>query len=500
MAKTFSIALFLFFSVSLFSQVWVYNYPDTLVYTTNNLGQNFRSSEYSVKIIQKGIVYNSYVLADYNTYRNQGNTDWNHSTTFSFKGEVTVEIERKDKLPIQNCDIYPKQENISYKITSNKIHLTLNKPAKLYIEIEGMYHHPLFIFADDAEQNRPNITDDGVAVIKPGMLASEVRTAVTDKKNKIIYFEEGIHKYGNETNENYAGFLLPIISNKTYYIPGGAYIIATFNGTNASNVHFKGRGIISGCGLERRAQAESIKYNQIMFEKGGKNQFIEGLTFVNPTHFIFLSRGESHVSNVKMFGWWHQTDGWGSGSNSSFSSSFLKVNDDIVKVYQSKQKINNLVIYKQRNGAAFQLGWNSYGQAKNCDINNIYIVKDSDTKRKIPHNAAVINLVRNSGSTISNLTFKNIYIDNPIQGFLGIYVDGGIVENISIENVIQNGKSISPNYLHANPIPNFNKRIHIAGEIKNISIKGYEILGQPINEESKIILEKSGKVSQITFQ
>ena len=100
MKHLLTILLILISGSKIYSQVWVYDYPDTIVYTEVN-GRNFRSFMYDVNVVQGDSTYNSYVLADYNTFPD-GNrsmmTEWNHSTTFSFDGEMTIEVMKKDSL------------------------------------------------------------------------------------------------------------------------------------------------------------------------------------------------------------------------------------------------------------------------------------------------------------------------------------------------------------------------------------------------------------------
>lgn len=440
------------FNVDSAAQVWVYDYPDTLVYTIVN-GQNFRSFIYDVYVVQGDTVHESYVLADYNTFPD-GNrskmTEWNHSTTFSFQGPVTIEVMKKDSSAIGDCRVYPLTLKIPHRIEGgNKLVLSLEQPRKMYIEIEGMDEHPLFIFADPPEKDVPDVTDPGVELITTGMSAKQVRETINTTSREIIYFEKGIHRYGDQTGNDYPGYQLPVKSNKTYYIPGGAYIIGSFLGNNVNNTTIRGRGIISACGKERLAQAASIPYNLIYLENGGDNQVLEGITFANPAHFCVLSRGRLAARNLKMFGWWHQTDGFGGEHGSSLHDAFIKVNDDFVKVYRDNQRYSNLVIYKQINGAAFQLGWNTYGAAKNCKVWDIYVVKDDD---KIPgeiSNTAVISLVNNGGSTIRNNTFERIYIENDVQRTIGIRVQGGSLEGLSVWDLHHYGRDKAGNYLIA---------------------------------------------------
>lgn len=452
MKKLIILLVLLPFFMEATSQVWTYEYPDTLVFSALN-GRNYRSFMYRVQVRQDDSLHDSYVLADYNTFpdgQRDKMTEWNHSTTFSFEGSVQVEIMKKDSSAIGSCRVYPLALEIPWTIENgNKLVISLDESRKIFVEMEGMNEHPLFVFADPPEENIPDPEGEDVQLITTGMSAQEVRDAINLGTKPVIFFEKGIHSYGDQTDNSYPGYQLPIRSDRTYYIPGGACIIGSFLGDGVSNTSFRGRGIITACGKERLAQAESIPYNLIYFNGGGSAQVVEGLTFTNPAHFVLLSRGTLSARNLKMFGWWHQTDGFGGEEGSSFHDGFIKVNDDFVKVYRNGQRYSNLVIYKQINGAAFQFGWNQYGAASNCKIWDIYIVKDDDKTPGATSNTAVISLVNNDGSTISNNSFENIYIENDVQRTVGIRVRGGSFTGLTVSNLQHLGKDRAQNYLVA---------------------------------------------------
>ena len=485
---------FLFLSLHVKATVWVYDYPDTLAYS-QNLGRNLRSSVFSVKVKQAGQEFDSYVLADYNTFADgQRNkmTDWNHSTTFSFDGTVVIEIRKKDGSSLSGSEVFPRQLSVPFALTDNgnALEITLDQPRMLYVEVPGMFDHPLFIFADPAEVNVPDPNGSGVELITPGMSAAAVRSAIQNTSASVIYFAEGVHQYGEQTGNDYPGYQLPLLSNKTYYLPGGAYVVGSFRGDKASNVSVRGRGIISGCGKERLANAASIPFNLIMLDGAASGQVIEGITMTNPPHFCILSRGQSNTERVKLFGWWHQTDGWGSESGSKIMDSFMKVNDDYVKLYRANQTVTNIVMYKQINGAAIQLGWNQYGQASNGLVKDIYVVADADKAPAGAGNTAVINLRNNDGSAITNLVMENIYLEADVQRTLGIETTGGSVTNVIIRNVFLTGQNRSFNYLYGNG----------GGTISGITLENIQINGECVENDQDFALQRQGTVNSVSYQ
>ncbi|MEM9983819.1 MAG: hypothetical protein AAF804_01870 [Bacteroidota bacterium] len=494
MRRLFIGFLLLIQAVGLSARVWVYDYPDTLVYT-QDLGRNFRSEVFAVTVKQDGQDYPSYVLADYNTFvggSRQKMTNWNHSTTFSFDGTVVIEVRKKDGSSMSGAEVYPLHHQIPFVLADGGqvLQITLTQPRQLYVALPNMFHHPLFIFADPPEINLPDPSASNVLTITPGMTAAAVKNAIQTTSASIIYFAPGLHQFGPLTDKTYPGYQLPVLSDKTYYLPGGACVIGSFLGQGASNVEIRGRGIISGCGKERLANAESIPFNLIQLNGQGSNQLVEGITMTNPPHFCILSRGQMLTRNVKLFGWWHQTDGWGGENGSQIFDSFMKVNDDYVKLYRANQRVSNLVFYKQINGAAIQLGWNPYGQASNGYVSDIYVVADADKAPGGASNTAIINLKNNGGSTIQNLTFENLYLEASVQRTLGIETDGGSVSNLLIRNVYLSGQNRSFNYLYG----------HGGGNISGITLQNIQINGQCMENDTDFNLRRQGGVSSVSYQ
>jgi hypothetical protein len=474
-------------------QVVVYNYPDTLAYS-QSLGKNLRSFLYQVDIQQANKTYSSYVLADENTFPDgQRNlmTDWHHFSTFSFQGEIEVEITRLDGQNIQKATVYPLAFKVPFEYAGNKLKLRLTEPRKLYIELDGLEKQPLFLFADALEKDPPKPEASNVLLLKPGMSAQEVKNAITQSNRPIVYFAPGIHRFGVEKDISYPGYRLPLLSNKTYYIPGGAYVQATFYGDNVSNTRVHGRGIISLCGQERLGSSVpgSFNYHAIFFNGPGQNQVVEGISINNVPHFCILSRGTLRCNNVKLFGWWHQTDGFGGGDASLIEDSFLKVNDDYVKLYRTKNQAKNLVIYKQINGAVIQLGWNAYGACQDCLAEDIYVVKDAPKVPGTISNTAVVNLVNNEGSNISGVSIRNVYMDNDVQRSIGLKASGGKVSNLRLSNFSLRGKNLASNYVIA----------PLGSAIEGLQLENIQINGRCISSNAEYNLQMDGNVTELIY-
>lgn len=443
--------------------------------------KSFQSDQYAVRITQGGKIFESFVYQDENQFKEKQNdlTDWNHFTIFSFSGPITVEVEKLTG-PIKSSTVYPLAKTIVPRINGSKMTFALDAPAKLYLAMEGQDEHPLFIFADTLEQNIPSLKDTGVVAIAPGTSREDAIAKIdANPQNSIIYFEPGIHRLGLK---------FPIKPDKTYYIPGGTMITATFFGNGVSNVVFRGRGIITGRDFGFLKGSPNIPNTVIYFGYGdSSNQLIEGITLIDPPHFCIITGDKSIIRNVKMFGWWYSTDGVGTGDDSLTEDCFLKVNDDSIKLYDQQMEVRDCVIWQEMNGAPFQFSWGnasgSDGSVKNIDLIHCEVTHSQGMES----NRAFINVRKgNTQSRIQNFVFENIRIDQNIGPIIGINTTGTF-KNITIKNMAIRGRQMFDSYLKG-------------GDISGIRFENLTIGGKCVSSPQDIHLQTAGPVGEIKFQ
>lgn len=421
---------------------------------------SYQSAIYEVRVTQNGVTMQSFVYQDDNKFTNAKSsmTDWNHWTTFSFSGSVSIEVTKLTG-NIGSGEIRPSAKNIPLTVSGNKITFTLDRPEKLFIKLDSMYEHPLFIFADTVETNIPNKNDPNV-----------------------VYWGPGVHDIG----EHYT-----IESNKTYYLAGGAYLKGSFlSVNNASNVTIRGRGILSGENIAHCTYS-TCKFGgvAILFQgSSATNNELEGITVINPSEYCLQSYGGDLLThNTKFFGWWYETDGWVAGNNTQLYNAFFKVNDDVVKLYFDNLYIHDLVIYKQPNGAPFQLGWSNESGSNNL-IENIDVVYDETNynQSNLTGNRGFINNASGSSSAVvQNMTFQNIHYDQDLSYLIGIN-SKGIVRNFTLKNIYVKGKQLFKSYM-------------AGGTISGFSLENVLIDGVCISKDADIDLQKAGNVSPVTY-
>ena len=379
-----------------------------------------KSTKYGVQVRQGGDYVDSYVyeyiknygsdatLNDPYNISNAGKrnalTDANHWTTFSFDGnnvEVQVTLASGD---ISSCEVFPKSSGIEAVIADGKATLTIDDPlTKLYLLVNNNKKHPLFIFADPMEESVPS---EGSA--------------------DVLYYGPGMHNIGL----NYT----PATTIKTIYIAGGAYVQGNIYTNNRSDITVRGRGILSGGGI--KFNPNNTPDAHIYFNGSGSNQLIEGITIMKPIHYHVLSRGTFDVDNIKCFSWNNTTDGWGGGDASTCRNSFFKVNDDVFKIYDDDQVIEDNMVYFQTNGLVCQFGWSGQN-AQNCRVENIEIVEDNQRESTYPtseYHPIVGWTNANSALRHTGHKFIGFTADNGVGKLLGFDMDQAVQVDIRIQD------------------------------------------------------------------
>ncbi len=463
----------------LFGVVEVYEYPEVIV--RSELGENVRSTLFDVSIAQAGNIQRAYVMFDRNQepHGNLALNPDNHWTNFSYSGSVVVTITRLDGKEFEWCQALPSVKGLEVEWVGNRAFLEIPEsdlPLQLFIDMNDMEQAALLIFADPTESDVPDRDSDEVELILPGDSIESVRKKLTSEKPYVV-FGSGIHRWGEKTGNDYAGYKLPIVSGKRIYIPGGAYVIGSFSGLNQSDWKLYGRGVISACGLERIPQIAGIPFSMVHADGiDGRRQVIEGITSACPPHFHVTVRGEVTIDNVKMLSWWHQTDGTVTGNNSVVKNCFFKVCDDVIKVYSDRCIHDNNTIYHQVNGAPFQFSWGGQNGDYNVSTNT-YIVNSIYKPQKEFSNTAVINAM---GGRPDNVTEDNrwngLFIDNGCHRLIGINAKGGTHRNFEIKNVIlKSGR---------NPRPQESFSYLVNGTFSEFRMVGLVVDGYPITETS----------------
>lgn len=429
-------------------------------------------------------------------------------TCFSFAGAVQVTIQHA--APVESFKILPSSYDIQAEVNGNHLDFSLKEPRKLAIVINGDYLNPLFLFADAPERAVPDKNAPGTLVFKSGDDCQAMKEEV--KKASVLYFEPGVHHIG-------VGF--EVYSNQTIYLEGGAYLLGTFHGYMASNVSFRGRGVLAGDSISR-AEVLALKrkvgfqdrivkrmryhaINMLSYQNdtswnayadypghGCDNLNIEGITIASPRQFFIRATGVPiTIHNVKMVGSWpYNTDGISTigQANTTVYDCFFHCNDDAIYVSPNDSHIHHCVFWQGNNGCVFQFSWGGApvdqggSYIHDCEIVHMGHVSQAN-------NRMVIGSRKSRQGDIGHVYFKNINIEGPVWSLFRLETNGagnlGSLHDIKMENIRVNGP-----VLHKSTILSSKGRKEgepSASWIRNITLKDIYLNGRKMTKQDLII-------------
>ena len=429
-------------------------------------------------------------------------------TCFSFSGEVSVKVTHKDL--IDDVKILPSSLNIKPTIKGKQLSFKLNKPEKLAVVINGDYLNPLFLFADAPEQAIPDKSAPGTLVIHPN---DDINTIKQNAKTaSVLYFEPGVH---------HIGVAFEVYANQTIYMAGGSYLLGTIHGYMAPNVTIRGRGVLAGDSISRKAVyalkkevgfskrvVERMRYHAINMlsdqndrswnafadypGSGCDNLTIEGITIASPRQFFIRATGvPMTIYNVKMLGSWpYNTDGISTigQAYTTVYDCFFNCNDDAIYVSPNYAHIHHCRFWQGNNGCVFQFGWGSapYPQqgtyVHDCDILHMGHTEEAN-------NRMVFGSRKGGAGDIGHVYFKNIHIEGPVWSLIRLETNGGgnlgSLHNITFENVHVSGPAVRKSTI----ISSKDKTADESSDswVRDISFKNVSINGKPISEKDFII-------------
>ncbi|HEX6446091.1 MAG TPA: hypothetical protein VF053_13440 [Streptosporangiales bacterium] len=301
------------------------------------------SDQYATTVWQLGRSHDpaTYTVAARRPGNREKDTSW---TSFSFAGPVVVAV-HKLAGDATGCLVRPTAAGIRTWFQDDTCWFRMTRPANVSVEFAPddttPIQHPMLVFANPPERDVPSPGDPDV-----------------------LYFGPGVHHAGAVT----------LHSNETVYLAGGAWVEASFLGIDVKNVVIKGRGVIDGLFMDTGDQQENKKQPgliDIRCDNGGdpartcatsptsSNVLIDGVTLVDGPRFNVRALSQyTTVRNVKIIGWWINTDGIVAGDKSLVEDNFVKDNEDSLKLFWGDSVVRDNVVWQLENGAPFMLSWN----------------------------------------------------------------------------------------------------------------------------------------------
>lgn len=360
--------------------------------------QSFPSGPFSVIVSQKSstpqtsFVYHSVAPSDGPNPQLGKSVSW---TTFSFEGSVRVSVTLPKNASWSKCVIRPVKLGVSVSRDGAAAVFTLTKPAKVVVEFDGDTTDSLLVFADALEKSN-------------GM------------ESRTLYFEPGIHDIGQQHG---------ISAGNIVYIAGGAWVRGTFfNKDDATGVVIHGRGVLSGEKISHPPQCSDTK---AMITLCGDDVTISGITVINPPTYLInvnpywlkCTGRRAIIENVKLWGWHYTSDGIMVGRDSHVHDSFVRANDDSLKLYMSNTLWEWNTIWQADNGQSFMISWNTPSDEKNITVRDSVVVQCEHAK-DFGDNArpSIFGAVHGANGHLSGYVFERIVVEPRVVHPFGIAV------------------------------------------------------------------------------
>ena len=335
-------------------------------------------------------------------------------TTLTFQKELVNETTVRILVPR-----VPKGFRFSVEFDNQQMTIYEGRDGALTTETAGnraVHTEPrngLMIFAEPllAGRNAKRLTPDprstSYTIHYPaqGLIAN--LHEVTDR---VIYFRPGTYYMGASYHAN----LHPNV--RWIYLAPGAYVKGAFQFRASPSVlpdsavlGVTGFGVLSGeqyvyeadraNGYQRRAadtpdcHGTCVKLLEFESSPSAERMTIHGITMANAPYHSFVIYGAptiaANVSHGKQVGGWYwQTDGFEMYDNTTMSDMFFHLNDDVLKLYGSNTRVNDIVVWKLENGPVIQWGWTprNIGQVL---VNGVDVIHNR--MHRDDHNTCIIN-------------------------------------------------------------------------------------------------------------
>jgi len=321
-------------------------------------------------------------------------------TNFSFAG-TSVDVRITTKFLATSVTVRPLNYSIIPTKDANVFTFTLKSQQKISVEVNDRLN-PLFLFADAPDVPNTKAT---------------------------YYFGPGVHNVGLHKQIN---------SNESVYIAGGAVVEGTFMiPDKATNINFRGRGIISNGSLPtleqhaRKIEGTPAKFQYAVndslvkyatFSNTNKDKYIpssftntvfEGFIIANGAGWTFGIANYDHTShhntwqNIKQVQWTGCTDGiWFDGDNNVIADCFIFNNDDHLTTHASNNcTIKNMVIWGGSEGGHLFAHY-PWGSSNNILYENIHLIGVDGAREVI-----VVDHSTKTMHTVENITFRNVRIE-----------------------------------------------------------------------------------------
>ncbi len=301
---------------------------------------------------------------------------------FDFAGEVNVEVDVKET--VTSAKVTPEIYGVSPRIEGTKIYFKLQYPTSYVLEYNDSSDNALHIFANEIESSEEKVTEEMAA-----------------QDDSIIYLAPGVYKAD----------AIPLESNMTLYIAGGAFVYGQIRTEGLENIKIKGRGILSGSLYNRRSESE---YTLPIELRTSSNITIQDITILDPAGWaITLYKSNNiNINNIHIITARQNGDGISvqSCSDVNVNGGFVRTWDDSLVVKNvdggltSNITFDGVTVWTDL-AQSMEVGYEANGTTMtDITFKNIIVLHN--------FHKAVISMHNADDSQISNVTYKDIYIED----------------------------------------------------------------------------------------
>lgn len=403
---------------------------------------------------------------------------------FDFEGKVHMRVEITGASALTDVVVRPLSYGVETAVSGNTVEFDLEYSANYTLEyndgtVKDAADNALHIFANPIEENP--ITADNVP-------------------ENTIYIGPGV----------YSASAIPMKSNQTLYLAGGAYVYGQVRAESLENITIRGRGIMSGEIYDRRADAEYTLPLELRF---CKNVTIEGITLLDPAGWaVTLYHSENvNIDNLKIITARGNGDGISvqSCKDVKVTGGFVRTFDDSLVVKNTDRgnteniTFDNVVVWTDL-AQSMEVGFETNGKVmKDITFKNITVLHN--------YHKAAMSIHNCDDADITNVVYESITIedakmlgDNQNDGLEDYLIDITIAYNINWSKSGERGTISGVRFENIKILDMADSIVcRINGEsaqknVRNVTVKGVEINGVKIDTAEKLKLANNTYVNNIS--
>ncbi|RDV25103.1 hypothetical protein DXV75_10765 [Alteromonas aestuariivivens] len=404
-------------------------------------------------------------------------------------------------------------------IDANTVEFTLNEPKYVMVNFDvnsnknvnsanglSVIKYPLAIFAD------PDDSDLVEPVASSGQTKLVYSSTVTHQQMQdadIIVFRGGFHDVKNHP----AAGAIPANNNKIIWLHPEALVtghIERAGGGLGDDTLIYGRGVLYQGDFRNDPSNPSVgpywspNWKNVvpvpdMFEAiiAGDRATIRGIIVADTMWHGIVTRTDSTISRVKLWGWHGNNDAFRPSDGSLVEYNFMRAVDDAL--YSKDITVNNNLIYQSYNGAVLTCGWENVEDSGGTVFNNNIIYRPE--WGGLGENNGIMVSQIGPYAECKDITFNNTQIYGDIAGITNLKESSRLSQANydpakhqgvpGIRNITFNNTTLNGNLFDKSRIDPTSNIVIENVEFNNLVVTGYQS-GPVDNSDRASLFDGSG--------